>query len=85
MERIVFKFYDEFFFGELLRVDNDESWFRVDAMHDIGFDTKTNILYYSTNLWEITRSMFNIDIQEFLEIFKKWFEDRFNLKVSGVV
>lgn len=85
MERIVFKFYDEFFFGELLRVDNDESWFRVNAMHDIGFDTNTKILYYSCSLREITRSMFNIGTQEFIEIFKKWFEDRFNLKVNSVV
>lgn len=86
MKKPVFKYFDEFCYSELIGEDEDPKWLRpIISYHGFGYDGRKNIIFYNNELEESITSTFGVDINEFKNLLKEWFEDRYKLKVLDVM
>ena len=95
MKKAVFKFFDEFCYGELVYGELDEGVFIIDGTKDwgqpinfpdeFGYSKKEQILFYHGEIEDSVRSIYGVGRTDFKEYFKEWFIERYRLPVSVVL
>lgn len=86
MKKLVFKYFDEFCFGELIADDEDDNWMKPFIEYDaFGYSINTNHLFYNGELLDNVERMFSVGRIDFKTYFGEWFEDRYNLPVLCVL
>ena len=86
MKKLVFKYFDEFCFGELIPDEKDINWVKPSIEYAaFGYSIDTNYLFFNGGLLENVESMFGVSKTDFKEYLGEWFKDRYNLPVSGII
>jgi len=86
MKKLVFKYFDESCYGELIPHTEDPDYKKpVGKGKSFGYTTNTQYLFYNGYLQYNVDSMFGVGRTEFRNYFIEWFEDRYNLPVSCIV
>jgi hypothetical protein len=95
MKKAVFKFFDEFCYGELVYGELDGEVFIVDDTKDWGqtinfpdafvYSKKEQILFYNGEIESSIRAIYGVGQKDFREYFKEWFIEKYCLPVSIVI
>jgi hypothetical protein len=85
MKKSVFKYFDTFYYKELIP-DGDDDWIKPVIDQDaFGYSVDNCYLFFNGELQEIILSIFGVERIEFKEYLGEWFEKRYNLPVSLVL
>jgi hypothetical protein len=98
MKKAVFKFFDEFCYGELvftkLHDDDDvlvENSFTKDwgcpknVSDAFGYSKNEQILFFCQEIENSVRSIYGVGRTDFKEYFGEWFVERYKLPVSRIL
>jgi hypothetical protein len=95
MKTAVFKFFDEFCYGELVYGEINEGAFEIDGTKDwaqpinfpdtFGYSKKEQILFFNGEIEDSIRSIYGVESTDFKEYFKEWFIGKYRLSVSLVI
>jgi hypothetical protein len=86
MKNIIFKFLDTFYYAELIKGDEDPTWFEPSSLNEsFGYSSDNNILYYDENLKDEVCNIFNVENPYFKRYFGEWFEERYKLPVNYII
>lgn len=86
MKKSVFKYFDTFYYKELIVNDGDDDWLKPVIDQDaFGYSVDSCYLFFNGELQEIILSTFGVERTEFKKYLGEWFEKRYNLPVSLVL
>lgn len=86
MKKLVFKYFDEFCFGELIADNGDDNWIKpFNKFEAFGYSTNDEYLFYNGELLENVMRMFSVGRDDFKKYFVEWFKDRYGLPVKVVL
>jgi hypothetical protein len=95
MKKAVFKFFDEFCYGELVYGELNEGVLEIDDTNDwgqptnfpdtFGYSKKEQILFYNNEIQNSIRAIYGVGEKDFKEYFKEWFIGKYCLPVSSVI
>ena len=86
MKKSVFKYFDAFCYGELIPDEKDSNWVKPSIEYNaFGYSINTNHLFYNGGLMNNVQNIFDVGRADFKEYLIEWFQDRYNLPVSGVI
>lgn len=86
MKKLVYKFFDEFCFSELIVDDEDANWFKPNISYQsFGYSAEKEVIFYNAELEDTITSTFGVSRSEFKNLLREWFEDRYKMKASLVL
>ena len=86
MKTLVYKFFDEFCFSELIVDDEDANWFKPNISYQaFGYSAEKEVIFYNAELEDTITSTFGVSRSEFKNLLREWFEDRYKMKASLVL
>lgn len=85
MKKLVFKYFDTFCYGELISGEVPHYYKPRDVIQTFGYSTNTQYLHVNGNLMDTVATMFGVTKGKSKKYLGKWFENRYDLKVSYVV
>lgn len=85
MKTLVYKYFDEFCFSELIADDEDSNWFKPNMTYQaFGYQKDSQTLFYNGKLLEEVLKIFDISQTDFIRYYCEWFENKYGLSVSNV-
>jgi hypothetical protein len=85
MKKSIFKYFDVFYYGELIGDVNDPGWLKPNNKKGFGYSHETEIVFYGGNLLDEVSVMFSIERKKFQDYLGEWFKERYNLPVLMVL
>jgi hypothetical protein len=85
MKKSIFKYFDVFYYGELIGDVNDPGWLKPNNKKGFGYSHETEIVFYGGDLLDEVSVMFGIERKEFQDYLGEWFKERYNLPVLMVL
>jgi hypothetical protein len=83
MKKLVYKFFDEFCFSELIVDDEDNNWFKPSITYQaFGYSSEKETIFYNEELQDTITRTFGVSRFEFKNLLREWFEDRYKMKAS---
>tara|TARA_R110000868_G_scaffold67459_1_gene200220 strand:- start:536 stop:805 length:270 start_codon:yes stop_codon:yes gene_type:complete len=85
-KNIVFKYFDMYCYGELIGDEKDPGWVKPNVTYQaFGYSINNKYLFYNGSLMDNVENIFDVGRDDFRKYLIEWFQDRYNLPVSGVV
>jgi len=85
MKKSIFKYFDVFYYGELIGDVNDLGWLKPNNKKGFGYSHETEIVFYGGDLLDEVSIMFGIGRKEFSDYLGEWFKEKYNLPVLMVL
>jgi len=86
MKKVVFKYFDEFCYGELIPDEKDPGWVKpMGQCEAFGYSIDAEIVFFNVGLQCKVQHIFCVGRTNFREYLGEWFKGKYNLPVSNVL